>query len=71
MLKYFPIAFVAYLVTPFSRTNGINMFKYGGGQWDFPFCGFGYFLDRFSIFVPKDLGFSVLVFIVVCRFSVF
>ena len=47
------------------------MFKYGGGQWDFRFCGFGYFLDRFSIFVPKDLGFSILVFITVCRFSFF
>ena len=28
----------------------------GGGHWDFQFCGFGYFLDRF-------FGFSVLEFI--------
>ena len=23
----------------------------------FGFCGFGYFLDRFSVFVPKKFGF--------------
>ena len=23
----------------------------------FSFCGFGYFLDRFSVFVPKKFGF--------------
>ena len=31
--------------------------------------GFGYFLDRFL--VQKNFGFSVLVFIVVCGFSIF
>ena len=33
----------------------------GGGHWDFRFCGFGHFLDRF-------FGFSVLVYVAVCSF---
>ena len=42
---------------------------YRGGHWDFRFCGFGYFLEQFSVFVPKNLVFSVLVFIAVYGFS--
>ena len=42
-----------------------------GGHWDFRFCGFGYFLDRFFGFVAKDFGFSVLVVIAVRGFFVF
>ena len=38
-------------------------------HWDFRFCGFGYFFR--SVFVPKNFGFSVLVFIAVCRYSIF
>ena len=45
--------------------------QFRGGHWDFRFCGFDYFLDWFFGFVPKDFGFSLLVFIVVCRFFVF
>ena len=29
----------------------------GGGHWDFRFCGFGYFLDRFFGFCAKRLRF--------------
>ena len=29
----------------------------GGGHWDFRFCGFGYFLDRFFGFCCKRLRF--------------
>ena len=29
----------------------------GGGHWDFRFCGFGYFLDRFFGFYAKRLRF--------------
>ena len=25
----------------------------GGGPWEFRFCGFGYFLDRFWVFIPE------------------
>ena len=42
-----------------------------GGYWDFRFRSFGYFLDRFSVFVLKNFGFSVLVFIAVCKYSIF
>ena len=31
--------------------------EYGGGHWDFRFCGFGYFLDRFFGFCAKRLWF--------------
>ena len=40
----------------------MNPFR--GGHWDFRFCGFGYFFDRF-------FGFSVLVFIAVTDFPFF
>ena len=30
-----------------------------GGYWDFRFRSFGYFLDRFSVFVLKNFGFGV------------
>ena len=36
-------------------------------HWNFRFCGFGYFLDRFLC--QKNFGFSVLMFIAVCGFS--
>ena len=41
-----------------------------GGYWDFRFCSFGSFPDRFfRFFVPKNSGFSVSVFI--CGFPFF
>ena len=43
----------------------------GGGHWDFRFFGFGHILDRFycfSVFVPNNFEFSVLVTIAVCSF---
>ena len=35
------------------------MIKYasGGEHWDFWFCSFSYFLDRFFSFVPKNFRF--------------
>ena len=45
--------------------------RYRGGHWDFRFCGFGYFLIGFSVFVSKDFGFSVFEFNAVCGFFVF
>ena len=38
-----------------------------GGHWYFWFWLF--FRSVFSVFVPKNFGFSVLVFIAVCEFS--
>ena len=43
----------------------------GGGHWDFRFLLFWLFSRSLSVFVPKNFGFSVLVFIAVCGFSVF
>ena len=37
----------------------------------FSFAVLAIFSIGFSVFVPKDLGFSVLVFIAVCGFLVF
>ena len=37
----------------------------------FGFMVLAIFYIGFSVFVPKDLGFSVLVFIAVCGFFVF
>ena len=37
----------------------------------FGFAVLAIFLDRFFTFEPKDFGFSVLVFVAVCRFFVF
>ena len=43
----------------------------GGGGWEIGFSGFGYFFKiGFSVFVPTNVGFSVLVCIAVCGFSV-
>ena len=43
--------------------------EYGGGHWDFPFCGFGYFLDRFFGFCAKRLfGFGVRCGLRIFRF---
>ena len=44
-----------------------------GGHWDFRFCGFGYFLDRFFGFCAKRLrffGFGVRCSLRIFRFSV-
>ena len=41
------------------------------GHCDFRFCGLDIFLIGFSVFVSKDVGFSVLVFNAVCGFFVF
>ena len=43
----------------------------GGGHWDFRFGVLAIFQIGFSVCVPKNFGFSVLVFIAVCRFFVF
>ena len=43
----------------------------GGGHWDCRFLLFWLFSRSLSVFVPKNFGFSVLVFIAVCGFSVF
>ena len=48
-----------------------SFIPYKKGHWDFRFYGFGYFYFGVSVFVPKNFGFSVLVFIAVCGFSVF
>ena len=37
--------------------NIIKIISYRGGHWDFRFCGFGYFLDRFFGFCCKRLRF--------------
>ena len=50
------------------------MFKYRGWQWDFWFCGFGYFLDRFFGFCAKKLrffGFGVHYSVRILRFLAF
>ena len=52
--------------------SGYEMYQVVRRHWDFRFCGFGYFFT--SVFVPKNFGFSVLVFIAIwysMRFSVF
>ena len=44
----------------------------GGGHWDFRFCGFGYFLDRFLCFCAKKIrffGFGVYYGLRIYRFS--
>ena len=41
----------------------------GGGHWDFHFCGFGYFFDRFFGFCVKRLQF--FGFGVPCRLRIF
>ena len=42
---------------------------WGGGHWDFRFCGFGYFSDRFFGFCAKRLRF--FCFAVHCGLRVF
>ena len=47
------------------------MTKKEGDIGIFGFAVLAIFLIGFSVFVPKDFGFSVLVFIAVCGFFVF
>ena len=52
----------------------IDSNPYWGGHWDFWFCGFGYFLDRFFRFCAKKLsffGFGVYCGLQIFRFLVF
>ena len=41
----------------FLRKHARPRLDKGWGQWDFRFCGFGYFLDRFFGFCCKSLRF--------------
>ena len=50
------------------------MLSIEGGQWDFWFCGFGYFLDQFFGFCAKKLrflGFGVHCGLRIFRFLAF
>ena len=48
--KYLTVKYIIIII----KTEKINK---GGGHWDFRFCGFGYFLDRFFGFCAKRLRF--------------
>ena len=55
---------ISYIITLIIVQAIVNVGFFFEGALGFRFCSFGYFLDRF-------FGFSVLVFIAVCAFSVF
>ena len=56
---------ITYVVfTPITNNTKSN----GGEIGIFVFAVLATFWVGFSVFVPKDLGFSVFVFVAVCRF---